>query len=64
MLFIYKAALLSSQALALSACLSGCMSILPFPCTKMVKLVDRDDMDPSFLEKPKRWSAKFLGLYM
>lgn len=24
----------------------------------------RDCMDPEFLEKPKRWSAKFLGLYM
>lgn len=24
----------------------------------------RDTMDPAFLEKPKRWSAKFLGLYM
>ncbi|BDA47243.1 probable magnesium-transporting ATPase, P-type 1 [Coccomyxa sp. Obi] len=23
-----------------------------------------DTMDPEFLEKPKRWSAKFLGLYM
>ncbi|CAL8460948.1 g479 [Coccomyxa elongata] len=23
-----------------------------------------DTMDPMFLEKPKRWSAKFLGLYM
>lgn len=27
-------------------------------------LMCRDTMDASFLEKPKRWNAKFLGLYM
>lgn len=24
----------------------------------------RDDMDPSYLEKPKGWSANLLGMFM